>query len=576
MTAFPIWFGPEDMRLFGFLHLPEHAAGGFVLCPPIGNDNRPGYRGFTLLAEHLAAAGFVVLRFDYTGTGDSAGTPEDVPGVETWARDIEAAVALVRSTGVSDVGLVGLRIGALLAAHVAPRVSPHVLALWDPCVSGRRYLREQRLLSSVMSGSDEAPRDPAGSMEIPSMQLTTGLASSLRALELVEHGGPLAPRVLVLARSGSGDDDVLRERLSTSDVAFEDAPEQHAFLEAKAPYTPAETLERLSRWCVGALLGAKGVPVAPMAPPGAWGSAVVTGWAGGHEVVERPVTIDPGGLFGIVSEPPGGAEAGGAPGAEAGGGRETAPAILLLSLGGDRRTGPSRMWVDLGRSWAAKGLRVLRLDLSGIGDSAASPGATRYDAYPPGGVGDVVVAARYLAPDDPSRVVLVGVCSGAYHAADAAVVLKSRAVWLLNPAVPIASTFRDAPTASAAQTWRRAVRRADPISRRLIGRSGAVHLAHRLMPGAAWWLLDRLGLYTYAIRAFDPLLEQGTETFLVCGGDEAVPYVGRGRLALRARQRSGLLHLEVVDSLDHALMLAGSRREITRRLDDYVFGSADS
>ena len=36
LNATPIWFGPTDRPLFGWLHLPEEARAGVVLCRPIG------------------------------------------------------------------------------------------------------------------------------------------------------------------------------------------------------------------------------------------------------------------------------------------------------------------------------------------------------------------------------------------------------------------------------------------------------------------------------------------------------------------------------------------------------------
>ena len=91
-----------------------------VLCPPLGSDYVGVYRVWRILAERLAGIGFDVLRFDYEGTGDSAGDPEEPGRLEAWFGNIERVVKEARElAGSSEVALVGLRIGATLALHAA-------------------------------------------------------------------------------------------------------------------------------------------------------------------------------------------------------------------------------------------------------------------------------------------------------------------------------------------------------------------------------------------------------------------------------------------------------------------------
>lgn len=558
MTAYPIWFGNEERPLFGWIHLPDQAAAGVVLCSPIGIEGSPGYRGFTVLAKRLEAAGIVVLRFDYTGTGDSASDTDSVPSVDIWAEDIKSAIELVRSTGVSQVCLVGLRIGALLAAHVAPEVLIDALVLWDPCLSGRRFLREQAILGSVVPGVGNP--NETSDMDIPSIDLPQELARTLTNVDLGLETGALPKSVFVLTRPDRPVDRLFRNRLGEVHTDWAEAPEQYKFFESTVPYMPEGTIKEIAEWCIAKLRVSSSDVVEPQCPPMAWSPATLSDSAG-TSVIERPVLLDEAGLFGIFTEP--------SPTLNAKD-DSFSPKILLINLAGDRRTGPSRLWVKLGRRWAGQGMSVLRLDLRGLGDSPARPGESPYEIYPANGIDDVIAGAHFLSPGDPSEVLIVGVCSGAYHAAEAAMVLKSRVLWLINPGVPTRDSFNMSKSSSSMVSPRQVVRRADPLSRRLSRMTGPVNLAHRLMPNVAWWLLDRLGLYTYTIRAFDPLLEQGTEIFLMCGTAESVPYVNRAHRALIDRQRSGLFHLELAESLDHALMMAASRRVVSERLDEYV------
>ena len=51
------------------------------------------------------------------------------------------------------------------------------------------------------------------------------------------------------------------------------------------------------------------------------------------------------------------------------------PGIVLANAGCVSRVGPHRTYVKMARRWASLGFDVLRVDLSGIGDSPAAPGA---------------------------------------------------------------------------------------------------------------------------------------------------------------------------------------------------------
>ena len=87
-----MWFGPDDERTFGWLHRPTDAdaAGAVLLCPPLGYEYICAYRVYRLLAERLADEGFVVLRFDYHGTGDATGDSRDPDRVGAYVRTASA------------------------------------------------------------------------------------------------------------------------------------------------------------------------------------------------------------------------------------------------------------------------------------------------------------------------------------------------------------------------------------------------------------------------------------------------------------------------------------------------------
>jgi pimeloyl-ACP methyl ester carboxylesterase len=75
------------------------------------------------------------MRFDYGGTGDSAGDGGRV-SLREWTADLATAIEEVRRrSGMSRVALVGQRLGASLAWSAATqRGDVDLLVLWDPIV----------------------------------------------------------------------------------------------------------------------------------------------------------------------------------------------------------------------------------------------------------------------------------------------------------------------------------------------------------------------------------------------------------------------------------------------------------
>jgi exosortase A-associated hydrolase 2 len=96
-----------------------------------------------LQARRLAELGVDVLLLDPFGTGDSAGEFSDASWV-IWREDIKAAMNWLSARTDGQVGLWGLRLGALLAADVIAEDPGCVtrLVLWQPVLSGDRYLTQ--------------------------------------------------------------------------------------------------------------------------------------------------------------------------------------------------------------------------------------------------------------------------------------------------------------------------------------------------------------------------------------------------------------------------------------------------
>jgi hypothetical protein len=143
MEAF--YFGPAERRLFGVYHPPvvgSRDVAAAVLCYPFLQEYFRSHRAFNRLAGLLTARGWHVLRFDYSGCGDSYG--DRLRDAGAWREDVRLACDELRERAQTGrLALIGLRHGASLAASVSPSVQPlSELVMWDPVVDGPAFRRE--------------------------------------------------------------------------------------------------------------------------------------------------------------------------------------------------------------------------------------------------------------------------------------------------------------------------------------------------------------------------------------------------------------------------------------------------
>jgi pimeloyl-ACP methyl ester carboxylesterase/acyl carrier protein len=163
-------FGEAPRRLYGILTRPAlpRRDEALLICQSWGIEYMRSHRALHLLAEQLAAAGFHVMRFDYHGTGDSAGDSTDAQ-VGQWLDDIrDAAQELRTRSGLKQVRLLGHRLGGLLAAAAQQRHGvAQGLLLWDPPANGAQWLQQQRDLNLASYRTWNAQRARAARLPPP-------------------------------------------------------------------------------------------------------------------------------------------------------------------------------------------------------------------------------------------------------------------------------------------------------------------------------------------------------------------------------------------------------------------------
>lgn len=213
----PFFFGPEDHPLFGVYHPPDAAdrRAGVVLCYPLFTEYEHAHWPFRKLAVRLARAGFHVLRFDYTGTGDSHGDLEE-GSPKKWREDVGAAVKELKElAGLRSVSLVGLRLGAALAFEVAcAREDVGEVVLWEPVVRGNHYLREMEDLEEDRRrwSRHPLPRDTNALLAYP---FVPNMRHEIAGLDLLGTPSGFKGRVVMLAAEDRPEQRELARRLET-------------------------------------------------------------------------------------------------------------------------------------------------------------------------------------------------------------------------------------------------------------------------------------------------------------------------------------------------------------------------
>jgi pimeloyl-ACP methyl ester carboxylesterase len=569
---------------FGWLHEGQPCAThgvvrGVVLCQPFGREVMWVHKGWRVFAEELAAAGSPTLRFDYAGTGDSAGEAEDGEQLERWLRSIRSAIAyLKRTTGVTQVALCGLRLGATLAALVAAEEDIDELVLLAPVSSGRQYLRELRLLQQnwLETGGihvEPAPAD-ADYAEAVGHRLIASSVATLSKFDLLRDArlADRPPRRLLVLDSY---DPVRSKKLveacraAGAQAEFDAFDECTAFMqESGVTETPRQAIARVVDW-----LGAPVLAEATAASPASAPVLIDNG------VRETPVIFDNGRLFGVLCEPEEGTS--------------SRRSVVFVNPGATHRIGDARISVTLARRLAREGIASLRLDIGTLGDSAAPVDKRPLPMlFSRAGCDDVAAAAAYLASRGLDDVSCFAVCSGAYlclHAAPASPYIRS--LVLVNtpkfgfPEDPMSFAGNDNRPKTATSTFMRSFATAGKWKRVLRGerqlmpivKELAWRMSTRLTASVAYLAEQTVGVDTAGSRVramVRGLGERGVKIRFVYGAgdtglEEFAVFFGAGGRRMRKWRNVETVHR---DTLDHACFSYPAREEMMTSFIQFVHG----
>ena len=388
-----------------------HAAQGqprgisVLMCQAVGYEALCAYGAYRQISQALAQAGFDVLRFDYPGTGDASGSEAEGDRVPDWTASIRtAAQTLAQITGHSRLALFGLRLGAQLALQAAAQMGGvERIVLWAPCKSGRAFTRELRAAATQRGARVQAT--PDGNVLSMGFLYTAPTLSALQALPgLPPPEQVFARHVLILDRDDLPQAKPLVVQLNDRgvDTQYALAAGYAAMMqEPRQTLIDSQSLTLLTDWLAADPLAGDG-PVADRSLP----------FAPVREhrfdgLRESAVQFGPGSdLFGVLAEPD--TQAGDAPACDT--------AVLMLSVGGNYRVGPNRIYTRLARSIAQAGYCALRFDLPGLGDSPTQNEFSMRDLYSKDTTPQVRAAIDFLSGRGCRHFYLLGICSGSFVA----------------------------------------------------------------------------------------------------------------------------------------------------------------
>jgi uncharacterized protein len=233
----PLFFGDSKRPLFGIYH-PSNAKifrdEGVLICYPIMHEYMRSHWALRQLAVSLANAGFHVFRFDYFGTGDSAGNGDEID-IDQWKNNIRTAAHELKDTAdVTKLSIIGLRLGATLAAKtILHDIKINKIVLWDPIIDGSSYLAELKAMHKEIyknfDGFDQANYNN-NSQELLGYKIPQKFRDDLGKLNLIKPAFNDAKKIIVLSTKTSNDHSDINRQCAENSILFDYCPVDNAHL----------------------------------------------------------------------------------------------------------------------------------------------------------------------------------------------------------------------------------------------------------------------------------------------------------------------------------------------------------
>jgi hypothetical protein len=209
---------------------------------------------------------------------------------------------------------------------------------------------------------------------------------------------------------------------------------------------------------------------------------------------------------------------------------------------------------------------------------------------------DVADVVEAVSPSAPSAVVLMGLCSGAYHSVRAGIDLGVGGVVAINPILerrllerpglrkaPGLPGWRGAAERAAREVrtfaeWKLvgADRRLTRARERFLSKAGKDRASVRAVGALAqslgemwWWCTNRISPVQAPAQVLEELVKQGIDTFVVCAPVDATEILRGEQAKLRRLAKAQCFHM-VVPGIDHSLLTRGARDRALPVLTEHI------
>ena len=418
----PLFIGESHETLYGVLHQNQSnnrfSNTVLIICPPVGIDYMNSHRSLRHLADEIAQMGTPCLRLDYLGTGNSAdGLRTD--DISNFLNSIQKAYQFIQNDlKVKQIALLGFRFGATLAALASEKLDIEYLILWSGIYQGRSLLREIRLLQKMSTIVDtKSETIDAGGWEIN--KLTQDAIHNININKIV----PRTNNILILTADKSSKHKKLInswESESKDITLCEAAGVAEMLVDAHDTVVPKQAIHEIKNWIRPSLTD-HNFHVTPKTSAQLECIDVLTNESFKvkqslhffHNKIDQ---------FYIKTTHTQNIE-------------KTLPLVILLNSGSNHHVGPHRLYVTISRMLSREGFTCIMLDLPGLGESISQDNQAENLCYMANPTESIKACIEHAGTSE-NGVVLMGLCSGAYHAFLGAIELDNPPIVesiLINP-----------------------------------------------------------------------------------------------------------------------------------------------